>query len=377
MEFRKFTAGPDDQDRRIDRIIRRILPPGCQSAPYELLRKGLIKLNGKKADGATKVASGDEITIAAFLFETAPKADTRTASDDMQEQHLILQTVFRNEFLWIVNKPYGIPVQPSLSSTVSLSQIVDREYCTQHRQKLSLSFRPGPLHRLDRNTTGLLVFSQNLAGAQWFTKAISGSEETHSIKKSYIGIVQGLLTQSALWTDGLLNDEVDTSSSSTINKLNNRSSMNRAPVFDHSEQTADRSLIHESYVRQPSPENTFKTVTISNADKGLCAITRAFPLACGNHRGIPVTLVQFDIATGRKHQIRAQSSFHGYPLIGDTAYGGIPLSADRLFYLHAVRLIVPKDNPVGLPEQLTAALGPDFESFLNSALIKWDGGLIL
>jgi 23S rRNA pseudouridine955/2504/2580 synthase len=63
----------------------------------------------------------------------------------------------------------------------------------------SLSFKTGPLHRLDRKTTGLLAFSQNLQGAQWFSQKI----KSHEIQKVYLALLEGNLCQNQIWEENI------------------------------------------------------------------------------------------------------------------------------------------------------------------------------
>lgn len=359
MNFVEFTAGPDDDGRRFDRVVKKILSlqtSGPEQSVFALLRKGFIKLNGKKADGNARVQEKDIISFAEFLISSVKSPQNNTPS-------VHLDTIFRNEYIWIINKPYGIPVQPSPSDSICLSRIVEAEYAESKTEK-SLSFTPGPLHRLDRNTTGLLAFSQNLEGAQWFTKAVSSEKSIDStngktegtdprlITKTYVGLVQGTLDYEELWED---------------------------------------------YIDQTPKENdaagSFKTVRVIEGTSSVNAVTRAIPLAYGSHNGNKLTLVQFTLITGRKHQIRACSSFHHHPLYGDKAYGGkkMIIPGENIeYFLHAIRLdfcgdrplslqkdTFNGDRPLGLPEFLEAPLPKEFSTFLTQNLINWNRRLII
>ena len=357
MEWTTFTAGIDDNGRRFDRILKRLLPHAALSEVYQNMRKGFVKLNGKKADGSTRVSTHDIISVASFLVP-AEKPE-----QPQQTYRMPLETVFRNEYIWVINKPYGIPVQPSEGTGenhANLAEIVAADYKTSKNGSDSLSFIPGPLHRLDRNTTGLLAFSQNLAGAQWFTRALSSeSSDGRLIQKTYVGIVQGRLQTAVVWED-------------TITESNETDSHGFHTVSIGNTHTPTASINSSSAIPYVS-----RDLPVPN---GSPAITKATPLAYGSCLNTPLTFVQFDILTGRKHQIRAQSSHHGFPLFGDRAYSGsaIPpsLRADRAFYLHAIRLSF-QDNPIGLPNELTAPLAKDFTNFLSQTLINWNGSLIL
>lgn len=294
MDFTDFSAGPNDNDRRLDRILRNFLPDLPLSEIYGLIRKGLIKVNHKKAKQNDRVSEGDVISIASFLLggKNAEQPEKSVNGPDIEK--LI---VFRNEHILLLNKPYDIKVHGDKDSLDEYVKI----YYRKHTRDNSLSFNPGPLHRLDRKTTGLLAFSFSLEGARWFSENI----QTHTIKKIYRGIVQGNLREQEFWEDFISKNEGD----------------------------AD-----------------FHTVKVSETD-GKRAKTTVTPLKHGNHNGKDITECAFLIETGRTHQIRSQCQAHGYPLIGDTAYGGIKLSGSkRDFFLHAEKLVFPKDNPLGLPE---------------------------
>ena len=71
------------------------------------------------------------------------------------------------------------------------------------------------------------------------------------------------------------------------------------------------------------------------------------------------------IETGRTHQIRAQAAFHNFPLLGDTAYGGIKLNEKQDLFLHAIKLEFPKDNPINLPKTIITSIPKHWIDFLN------------
>lgn len=323
MDFKDFTAGKDDDSKRLDRIVRRILTDSPQINIHEIIRKRLVRVNEKKSSPECKIYEGDKISIAAFLFSSATENQTSTVKDCGLD--IKIETVFKNSHILIINKPKGFNVQPSLDDPRSLSSIVAKQFPGDRK---SISFRTGPLHRLDKNTTGLLVFSQSTEGARWFTEAM----KIHSIKKTYIGLAEGKLADTQRWVDCLSNSE------------------------------------------KKGSEN-FHSMEIVEQNHALAqeAVTTATPLAYGKIWGHDCTLVQYDIETGRKHQIRCQTSFHGHPLFGDSTYGG----HGKAFFLHAIRLKFPKDNPVDVPEEILCPIPDDLEKTLTLSLIKWDGQLII
>ena len=337
MEFDEFTAGENDSGRRLDRVLKIMLRDFEGVNIFSALRKKLILVNGRKAEASYKVNCGDKIKIASFLLEKSPESK---ALDDKQQEFgtefsLDEATVFKNGSVMVINKPYGINVQPSFSSETSLSEIVARE-C---KKGPSLSFTPSPLHRLDRFTTGALVFSLSIDGARIFSQMM----QEGLVRKTYLGIVQGLMDREFEWTDGIVEEKSsDTASFHTV----------RVVGLDEKDSSGARAIARA------------------------IAVTKAFPLASGTWNGKEVTLAKFEIPTGRKHQIRAQSAFHGFPLLGDRAYGGTRISGHE-FYLHAVQIEFPSGNNLLLPPKIYVPLPPEFLNFLNSALINWKGQLII
>lgn len=310
MEFREFIAGNNDNDRRIDKIVRVFIKDISLSEIYKAIRKGLIKINGKKCKPETHVFENDKITIANFLI--SKKTDDNGNTDYKEDNFNI---VFKNEHLMIINKPYDVSVHGNDSS---LDKFVVSYYKNNVTDK-SISFTPGPLHRLDRKTTGLLAFSFSLDGARWFSENI----QNHSIHKTYYAVLEGTLKDIVTWEDMI------------------------TPLDD---------------------TKGFKNVVASDSvinEKSKKAITTVYPIQDGNFDGHSVTFVKITIKTGRKHQIRSQSSLHGHPLLGDTAYHGHSIHhLKRDFYLHAGELYFP-DNNLGIPSVLKAPLDDDFYNFLN------------
>lgn len=306
MDFQEYNFGKDDIDRRLDKIIRRFLPETSLSEIYSLIRKGLIKINNKKTKENYHISENDVLNIAAFLVAKKNDLQKNESHSSLNLIDISKNIVFKNEHLLVINKPYDITVHGDKNS---LDEAVKLWYQTNIKND-SISFKPGPLHRLDRKTTGLLVFSLSNKGARWFTENI----ENHVIQKSYLGIVQGKLSKQARWEDKLSKTE----------------------------------------------NNSFVTVKIDEKN-GKQAITTCYPIKQENIKENTVTLCRFDIETGRTHQIRCQSSFHGFPLLGDTAYGGKKMSGtSRDFYLHAWKLTFPENNPLGLPKEIVCEPSDDF-----------------
>ena len=184
-ENRTFTITENDSERRADRVIRKFLPDLPLSRIYSALRRGNIKINGKKAAPSRLLQKGDLLEIAPSLVFVADSrqneaSDTKKPSGFPPPQEppaVLLQT----DDLIFINKPAGQTVH----GEKSLCEAV-LHYFPPAKQ--SLSFTPGPLHRLDKDTTGIITFSQSLRGAQEFSKAL----RENRIGKYYLGIIEGL-----------------------------------------------------------------------------------------------------------------------------------------------------------------------------------------
>ena len=325
MDFRKFKAGPDDSSRRLDRVLRKFLPEEHLSSLYSAVRKGLIRVNGKKTTPDARINEGDELETAAFLFGDTDNDDSPAAGQNVSFPYEIL---FRSDAFIVINKPYDIPVQGPGSIAESLASYYRS---LPHTGSGSLSFTPGPLHRLDRKTTGVLFLSWSLEGARSFSRGLAD----HELVKTYIAVTENEMTGVHEWSD-FLEKETGTAA------------------------------------------DAFHTVRVCSSDTpgAKLALTRAEPAASGIYCGKHVTVVRFTIATGRMHQIRAQSSFHGFPLLGDISYGAAPIHEPQSLYLHARTVIIPSGLE-GLPEQITAPISTNFQKMLNKILIDRKESIIL
>jgi len=294
-EKQEFTAGPDDEGRRLDRVLRILLEGLPLSAIYKALRQKRILVNGVKAVPSRSVLAGDIISIEESLIPeggqtrvhagTTPRRPDATAAS-----HIASMLLFRSEDILILNKPRGLPShgQGGLDLLVRAQLSPERES--------SLAFTPAPLHRLDRNTTGVLAFSLSIRGAHVFTEALREGR----IRKTYLALVDGLVDRDESWEDLIARDE--------------------------------------------------KTMKSGVSDEGERALTTVRPLLVSRKR----SLIVATLGTGRTHQVRVQAAAHGHPLSGDAKYGGSSLP--RGYMLHAWRLDFPPSFLPGLPGRVIAPL---------------------
>lgn len=329
MEFKEFTLQKDDSNRRIDRILKKLLPEVPLSTIYKSLRSGLIKVNNKKISQEYRPVENDILRIPLFLITDEQKTIKNTALNQTSSD-LKNITIFQNEHILILNKPYGISVHGGNKNETTLQDLVLENF-TAH----SLSFRPGPLHRIDKNTTGIIIFSQSLLGAQVFSDFL----QKHQIKKEYLAILEGTLNHKVELKDSLINNNENSS---------------------------------------------FKTMKITNSNEGKEAISLVTPIDWGTikiaNKEIPFTFASIEIKTGRKHQIRLQCSHKGFPLLGDTAYGGTELSGKygQQLFLHDWKMTFTKNiSKINLPSCIQAPLPENFLRLLEKYLKKVDSQFIL
>ncbi|MDR2796931.1 MAG: RluA family pseudouridine synthase [Treponema sp.] len=288
-----MTIAPDDEGRRLDRLLRKALPKLPLSALHRLLRKKQVLLDGMPAEASVRPKAGSIITIpkeaAPVSHDSPPAYQPRTPIPILWEGTGVL----------VLNKPAGLTVH----GPASLDTLV-RSYLAE-RLPPSLSFRPGPIHRLDTPTSGIILFSTTLKGAQYFSTLI----RERQVKKQYLALVDGKLEAPSRWEDLLIRDR-----------------------------------------------NTGKTrVTENQAVAAQDAETAVFPLATTSR----YSLILAAIHTGRTHQIRAQAAFHGHPLAGDRKYGGSFQPGGLLLHAYTLEFPVTEATKgMGLPETLKAPL-PD------------------
>ena len=305
MDFTDFPTGADDEGRRLDKVIRIFIPDLPLSNIYQSMRKGLIKVNDKKSKPEYRINAGDVIKIADVLLKNSTETEPMPvgASCKIKIEDLI---VFENPHILILNKPAGINVQKATKSDTSLVDFV-KQYYEKTREKHSISFNPGALHRIDKQTSGLICFSMSLEGARWFTEQM----KEHNIKKTYTATVEGTVTQSQTWKDYILKED------------ESGSDFHMVKVIDGN--------------------------TSSVPPEAKESITKIIPIESFTKDGNTFTKCEFQIETGRQHQIRAQSAFHGHPLAGDLVYGAkVP---NMKFDLFNKSLSFPA-NDLGIPKSV-------------------------
>ncbi|MGB7444086.1 MAG: RluA family pseudouridine synthase [Coleofasciculaceae cyanobacterium] len=262
---------------RIDRYLAQAFPDLSRSRLQKLIEQGNVLLNGQVCTSKkTTVQLGDRLSV------TIPPPQPL----DLQPEAIPLDILYEDEFLIVINKPAGLVVHPAPGHATGTLVNALLAHCS-HLAGIGGVRRPGIVHRLDKDTTGAIVVAKTDQVHQHLQRQL----KTKTAGREYLGVVHGAPAQ----TQGTIDQPVG-----------------RHPV--------DR-----------------KKMAILPVEKGgRTAVTHwQVRERLGNY-----TLMDFQLETGRTHQIRVHSAYLGYPLVGDRVYSsgrsvGVNLPGQAL---HAWRL---------------------------------------
>ncbi|MBR5918158.1 MAG: RluA family pseudouridine synthase [Lachnospiraceae bacterium] len=297
--MKEFIINKTNENQRLDKYLKRILPASSNSFLYKMLRKKNIELNGKRAKGDEILKSGDSIKIF-FSDDTFSKMSDSVKENlnvflDAYKNIKNVEIVFEQEDFMIVNKPEGVLTQKDKSSIPSLNEwcigyLLSKNFIDEKSLK---EFRPSVLNRLDRNTKGLVIFGKTLTGSQRLSELI----KKRDIKKYYFAKTEGGCDLNGLYKAYLSKDE----------------KTNKVTIYD------DIKNIPANI--KYSPISTKINVLKSEKD---------------------YSLLEIELITGKSHQIRAHLAHLGYPLLGDKKYNGKTDSNLKYQELIAYKLVFPK-----------------------------------
>lgn len=255
MEYR-FTAETSDSGERLDKLLTKLIPDLSRTLAAEICESGGALVNGKASGKKMKISQGDEICV------TVPEPKELTA----EAEDIPLDIVYEDDDLLVVNKPKGMVVHPAPGHYSGTLVNALMYHCRNDLSGINGELRPGIVHRIDRDTTGILIVCKNDAAHRFVAEQL----KEHSITRRYFAIVRGNLTE----------DE------GTVDK----------PIGRH---PTDR-----------------KKMSI-NEKHGRRAVTHYRVL----ERFGDYTYITCRLETGRTHQIRVHMASLHHPLLGDTVYG--------------------------------------------------------
>ncbi|WP_246330935.1 RluA family pseudouridine synthase [Acidovorax sp. FHTAMBA] len=305
-EIRSARVGADRHAARLDRALAGLVPEFSRSYLQQLLSQGLVRLNGTLATkAATRVKAGDEVVL-----EMRPTLQSQA----FRPEPMPIEVVHEDGHLLVVNKPAGLVVHPAPGnwSGTLLNGLLARD------DKALTVPRAGIVHRLDKDTSGLMVVARDRATMDALVALIA----ERKVQRQYLAMAHGAWSGSQTRT-------VD------------------APIGR-------------------DPRNRLRMAVVDLAlHAGKQARTDIRYLA-GTDNGC---WVQCTLHTGRTHQIRVHMASLKHPLVGDSLYGGAPIGAMQRQALHAYRLAF--DHPVtGQAMEFHAPVPED----MRQALALWGLG---
>ena len=299
--MREIVIEKNEAGQRLDKFLAKYMNEASKSFFYKMMRKKNITLNGKKCEGNEKLAEGDVVKL--FLAEDTIE---KFSSVQVQEVKKVdLDILYEDDEIILVNKPAGMLSQKAKETDESLVEyLIDYLLGSGKLTESGLrAFRPSVCNRLDRNTSGIVAAGKSLAGLQM----LSGVFKDRSIHKYYQCLVSGEIRDVKTVDGWLLKDE----------------KKNQVRILTDVE--AKR---FEGKGGDEEPKRIR---------------TKYEPIATDGR----FTLLKVTLLTGRSHQIRAHLASLGYPIVGDSKYGGVSKvnpSGRTVKYqlLHSYRLEFPK-----------------------------------
>ncbi|MEG0392784.1 MAG: RluA family pseudouridine synthase, partial [Anaerovoracaceae bacterium] len=198
----KLTIEKNDENQRLDRFLKKYYGKASLSFIYKMIRKD-VKINGKRGKAETVLHEGDQLQV--YLSDEDGEA-LRTKQKTYRTKRQF-EIAYEDEDLLIVEKPFGllthgdaVEKKNTLANQVCGYLMSKGEYSPGREQ----TFVPAPVNRLDRNTTGLVIFGKNAATVKEMNQMI---RERGQIQKKYLTIVAGNLTKPIELKDKMIKDE--------------------------------------------------------------------------------------------------------------------------------------------------------------------------
>ena len=295
----RLTLTADQAGERADQFLARSVEGLTRSAAQKLLEQGAVTAGGRALKKNAKLETGTELSLS--LPDPEPI--------DVAPQDIPLDVVYEDEDVIVINKPVGLVVHPAPGHPDGTLVNALLYHCGDSLSGINGQLRPGIVHRIDRDTSGLIIAAKNDAAHL----ALSAQLQDHSLARTYEAIVVGGLREDAGTVD--------------------------VPIARH---RTDRKKM------AVDPE-------------GRRAVTHWEVL--GRYRGY--THIRCRLETGRTHQIRVHMASIGHPLLGDTVYGAkkpVPGLAGQCLHARALTFRHPR---TGEPVTVTCPLPDWFQAQLD------------
>lgn len=295
-----LTATSEDRGARIDAWLAAHVEGLTRSAAAKLLESGGVAVNGVSAAKNYRLTGGETVEV------TRPEAEEIA----VEPQDIPLDVVYEDQDVIVVNKPVGLVVHPAPGHPDGTLVNALLHHCGDSLSGIGGEKRPGIVHRIDRDTSGLIIAAKNDAAHL----ALSAQLSDHTLARTYECLVMGNLRQDSGTVD--------------------------APIGRH---PSDRKKM------AVEPRN------------GRRAVTHWEVIARYNG----VTHVRCRLETGRTHQIRVHMAYIGHPILGDTVYGAkkpVPGLAGQCLQAVELRFVHPRTGEL---VTVSCPRSPEFEQQLR------------
>lgn len=244
------------QEMRLDKYLAAQFPEQTRSFLQKLIKDGEVLVNGKQVKSGFSLSAGDEVTV------NIPEPKEL----DVEPQKMDLEIVYEDEDVILINKPKGMVVHPAPGHTKDTLVNGLLYHCKDRLSGINGVARPGIVHRIDRDTTGILIVCKNDLAHQ----SIAAQLKEHSITRRYRALVHGNLKDDQGTIEGAIGRHPVDRKKMAINERNGKPAVTHYTVLER----------FGSY-----------------------------------------TLIECVLETGRTHQIRVHMASTGHPLVGDEVYG--------------------------------------------------------
>ena len=277
--MKEYIVSQEEKGKRLDTYIPSVDTDITRTSAQRLIEDGNILVNGKNAKVSYKIQENDKISVEI----PEPK------QIELKAQDIPIEIIYEDSDIIVVNKPKGMVVHPANGNPDGTLVNAIMAICKDSLSGIGGEIRPGIVHRIDKDTSGLLIVAKNDNAHVKMSEQI----KNHEVKKTYIALVRG--------------------------------------IFKENEATIDMPIGRSTSDRKKMAVNK----------NGKNAITHIKVLK----RFDKYTLLQVNIETGRTHQIRVHLSHIGYPIVGDYTYSngknefdvvGQCLHAQKLEFKHPI-----------------------------------------
>lgn len=251
----KFVIEEIDENKRLDGYLAEISENFSRSKIQKLIKLNLVTVNNKSQKPSYSLKTNDVVEVNA-----ATEEEIKILPENIQ-----LDIIYEDENMLVVNKPSGMLTHPTTTEKTGTLVNVLLNYCKNNLSDINGEFRRGIVHRLDRNTSGLIMVAKNNNTHEFLAEQI----KKRSIEKKYLAIVKGIIDKD------------------------------------------------EFIIDKPISRNPKKPEKMMVSENGKPSITKVKVL----ERFSDATYLELTLITGRTHQIRVHLSNIGHPVYNDTLYG--------------------------------------------------------